>query len=526
MELTILILGSWILISAAGTGIPGPVAALVVITKFLAWLLGSPFNLFEEKRHQTRMLSSWEQREVLRSDSNQFTGLLLEGRRRLSEKVSCQHVLITGATGSGKSTTFFLPNLLSPPPNSSYFVIDLKSELWGLTSGYLASIGYRVVRFAPDEPTSVKFNPLPRATSDKHIRRLCEIILPADPRAESFWVHGARDLLAIIIKTLSYFDPQYNCLPVVRQTINIIGNPDQFSRLIWATADVTLIREWEGLRISTDGKVMAGWISQLRTSTSFLTDEVLASLLTDDNIDMENFRREPTVLYLCVKPGNLETFKPIIAILTAQFIDEMMVDPNVGKDPSSSTIFALLDEFGVYGSLLPSLPSVLALARSYRFSISCAVQDINQIVSSFGPDKAKSLQTNLVTKLFLPGQTDLDTLRNLELTLGNTDRDMNGFIHSEPLMSAAEIRAMKSDQALVISGSRNGFVTDVLPYFKNSKLKHRAMLPPHVDTCSRASPDDIPILNIDDLVPPTDSATDRESLSDFLAAASEEIDDG
>ena len=448
----------------------------------------------------------------------------MDGRRRMTEKSSHRHTLVIGPTGSGKSSAIFLPNLLSPPRLSSLVVYDPKSELWAQSSGYLASIGFRVLRLVPNQlEQSVRFNPLKRAlVSDKEVRRLAEILVPSDAKGESFWVDGARQLLFILVKVLSHQEnPVMHCTPVLRQLINHLGNIDQMTKLVWMTGDTRLISEWEGMSRSVDSKVMGAWISHLRVSTDFLLDANAAELVAADNMDFDSFRRRPTILFLNIGERNLQVYKSIIALLLAQFIDEAMGNPAVEHDTSARNLYFLLDEIGVFARQILDLPEILSLARSFKMSFLLGAQSLSQINDAFGSERARSLQENLVTEMYLAGITDPQTLTLLEQRLGNTDHDSGGFVSSRPLMSASEIRSMKDHHALVFHANKQGFVAKTKPYFLQPKLRRRSKKKPVAEIFS-SDQTGIPFLNIHDLVSTPEEETGEESLADFLSAAGEE----
>src|SRR5437660_12561554 len=56
----------------------------------------------------------------------------------LNEQQQYQHLPLTAPTGSGKSTRFFIPNLLQETGARSLFIADLKNELYRVTAGWLA----------------------------------------------------------------------------------------------------------------------------------------------------------------------------------------------------------------------------------------------------------------------------------------------------------------------------------------------------------------------------------------------------
>jgi len=71
-----------------------------------------------------------------------------------------EHILVFAPTRSGKGVGLILPTLLAWEGSS--IVLDIKGENWALTAGWRKSIGQKVLRFEPSDPSgaSARFNPL------------------------------------------------------------------------------------------------------------------------------------------------------------------------------------------------------------------------------------------------------------------------------------------------------------------------------------------------------------------------------
>ena len=538
MEALALFFGGWILLAAIfntsnSLWVPSPANVIVGTVRFFYWLLGSPLELWNSSS-KNRLLSTWDQRDILRAGSSKkFCGLMIDGRRRMTTKASFRHTIVIGPTGSGKTTSVILPNLLLPPNNSSFLVYDPKSELWTKTSGYLSFAGYRVLRLVPNDlQNSIRYNPLKRAlTSDKELRRFTSVLIPSDPKSEAFWVNGARQLLFILIKVLSHQkDSSLHCLPVLRKLINQLGNIEQMTNIVWSTANPSIISEWQGISHSVDPKIMSAWISHLRVSTDFLLDDQAAALVATDNINFEDFRKKPIALFINTGERDLEVYRPIIGLLLTQFIDEAMGNPAVEHDATARNLYFLLDEFGIFARQILYLPEVISLARSFKMCFLLGAQNFSQIIDAFGPERARSLQENLVTSIYLAGITDPQTLTILEQRLGKVDDDSGGFVTSKLLMESSEIRAIDDNHALIFHANRHGFITKMIPYFRQSVLRNRAKLPPRAEAppLEEAA---IPSLRLQDMVttstpPPSEEAPKEEKPATVPTTAEGEENGG
>lgn len=95
------------------------------------------------------------------------------------------------ATGSGKTASFILPNLLSLD-GRSLVATDPSGTLYARTSGDLARRGYRVHRLDPlDLAASIRYNPLSRASTAPEMQEISHILVRAangGSRADPFWI--------------------------------------------------------------------------------------------------------------------------------------------------------------------------------------------------------------------------------------------------------------------------------------------------------------------------------------------------
>ena len=61
-------------------------------------------------------LGFWQERQLL---SKSYDGLAIDGRRKISLENSCKHCAIVAPTGTGKTTRYIIPNVLSAKTNSN-----------------------------------------------------------------------------------------------------------------------------------------------------------------------------------------------------------------------------------------------------------------------------------------------------------------------------------------------------------------------------------------------------------------------
>ena len=154
--------------------------------------------------------------EQLKIFPRSATGLLIDGKnKRLDLDESFKHLLLVAQTGAGKTTKFIIPNVLKLAENrNSIIVTDPSGEIFSLTSGYMQSKGFKVLKFDPtDLEHSIYFNPLRYIFSYKNghtevnqvklsilASSLVASCLPGEH--DAFWKAGAESLIEFFTSCL------------------------------------------------------------------------------------------------------------------------------------------------------------------------------------------------------------------------------------------------------------------------------------------------------------------------------------
>lgn len=134
-------------------------------------------------------------------------GLLLDGYKlALSEQDSFQNVCVIARVGAGKTSRYIIPNVLFRAEQKCSMVVnDPKGEVYGATSSYLKSLGYRLIVVSPDNPEhSSRFNPLLEAKNDVELDQIAEIIMKAGSadKKDEFWTQNAMRYVSLFLRCL------------------------------------------------------------------------------------------------------------------------------------------------------------------------------------------------------------------------------------------------------------------------------------------------------------------------------------
>ena len=425
--------------------------------------------------------------------SGSYKGFCLTGRKNLSVPMSYQNALVVGGTGAGKSSVVLIPSLFRM--NASYIVNDPSGESHSKSAGRLNQMGYpiKVLNFA-DPSKSCSYNPLERAQNSSDIQKIASILVSTSLGGNSkdpFWNTQATSLITMLITILKTQDKKYQNLYNVRQLLNQLGgSPKSVDALFSRYADETLFAEYKSF-LSYDEKVITGVIATCKAALQIFSDDSVARITSSDNLNMQDFRARPTVLFIQNSVADQKYYSVLTSLLFEQFFSFIL-----GRFPQKNEqdIFLLVDEASSLN--LPTLPLAVANVRKHRSGVMLIVQDFSQLVHHYGRYDADAIKSNCFSKLYFTGQS-LETSKELEQTLGRFEyEDKEGKKNVRPLLTNDEIRMLKSSRALLICGHHAPIMVHLKPFYKNSTYRNYSSIP-SPPVVSELSTDPLPVLNLD-----------------------------
>ena len=443
------------------------------------------FNFLRGSKNKG-LMTPYEESKFLNSFNK---GLVLNGEdKRLSLKDSFNHLAVIARTGGGKTSSYIIPNILKLALNkNSMIVTDLSGELFEKTSGYLAKRGFKIYVLDPEDlKTTIFYNPLYYALTSLDIDEIAEILIksanPGQIKAEDkMWLEGAKTFLTILIKVLvATKDYRYINLANLKHLINNFaddGSP--LDELIFKYADTKTFNEWKGF-VSGNLRTIQSFIVTANTALNAIgINDNLALLTSKHNINFENFRKEKSILYIKIPAQKQEQYSFLLNLFYKQFFNSMMKKLPTKKD---LPIFCLLDEFG--NMSIPNFSNTITTIRKYNVSISIVLQDFSQLEQKYGKSEAHTIINGGITgKLFFSG-ADLQITNMLSQMIGDryiSKIDEFGEIHhvKEPILSNADIRTMKDNEALLIYGNKLPLKIKIKPYYKQFLLNSYTKYPPY-----------------------------------------------
>lgn len=424
-------------------------------------------------------------------------GFTLSKNIRLSASKSYEHVAIIGPTGSGKSTSFFIPNLLDLDGTHSAVVTDPKGELHDLTYSYLKSLGYNIIKLEPLNPEQNKFyyNPLLIVEDSTQIREIAQLILTNGNKSVELstggssggaeWINMSIPLLTATFAYVKEFGKE----KTINESIDIILQDDlktmeeKFKKCSKAYRQFLIFKASSGSErtLSSIKSVLTSNIQLFLDDKieEFTKSPIEVNAIGNPVINMNKvfnpklLREKPTILFVCVPETKSTYMMPLMSVFYSQVLDVCMTIKE------GYPILFMLDEFANIG-IIPSIANITATARSRRIGLSLGLQGVEQLSRNYGEENASDILNNLKTKVIFSGLTgesaqyvsDLAGVTTIETKSYSTNQ---GSINNaqdvisnvfggqnvsrsgvrRELITTDEVRRMDENEVLIIAHNKN-----------------------------------------------------------------------
>lgn len=392
-------------------------------------------------------------------------GFLITKHRKLTRRKSFENVLLAGPTGAGKTTRLLIKQLFELK-GCTIIVNDPSKELYILASGYLSQFfEIKTLNFS-NATESCGFNPLSRIHKASDINRIAQMLVSATldkgNNSDPFWGLQSRLIITVFIRLVKHQPPEVQHLGSVLKVLNTFAaEPEKVDEWIVATGDEKLILEYKTL-VKMPERTLQNCVASAKAALLAFDDQEIAKVVSHDSIDFDALRQKSTVLFL----HDSVTDKKYTSTLNAMFFEQAYAHL-LNKLPGKKELdmFFILEEAS--SLYIPTLPLALANARKHRVGTFLCVQQPDQMEIMY-KDDAKNIYGNCVSKLFLPGITSMNLLRELETLSGKaTVADKKGRDVVRPLLTVDELRMLKENRVLIISGNHPYIMGRTSPYYRS-----------------------------------------------------------
>jgi len=349
----------------------------------------------------------------------------------------------------------------------SAVVLDLKGEVYRLTSGARAAAGHQIVRLdLSGSGQGHRWDPTATAIDEDDVRVIAQALTHDARDRDPFWGQAAEEMLTVAM--LAAQETSSPVFPFLRGLFDL--------GMAEAAAVVQQINPKLGARFLPGGraqtKLMQGiWVTLLARLRPALTDRLLA-VFGGNDFSVADLRRHPMTVYITVPEAHLERLAPALAALWTGLVSALVAHADASTDSDLYPLLLVLDEAGRIP--IPRLPGYLATLRSRGITCLVYVQSGSQLVEMYGADQARSISNNCALQIFYQQHDDV-TAWTVSRRLGETSALRQGYSltetgpipgygsvtrtateHPRMLLTTQEVMRLPEDTVLI-------FYRDLLP---------------------------------------------------------------
>jgi type IV secretory pathway TraG/TraD family ATPase VirD4 len=213
----------------------------------------------------------------------------------------------------------------------------------------------------------------------------------------------------------------------------------------------------------------------------FSTRAGIASTRQQPEIDFDRLIDSDDTIYIVGTEDVQSELRPIFVGLIDALIVRVGERVQQGRR-ASKPLLLLLDE-AANSAPLTDLPKYAATLRSRDVQLVTIFQDFGQVVNRWGRDHARSILSNHVTRVLLPGLADTELLEDFSKLIGERRVVAPSISHGpsgestsethrwERLAPVEELRTLPEDTAVVVYKNHPAAWVSLRPYYEQKKWK-------------------------------------------------------
>ena len=415
-------------------------------------------------------------------------GIQLSKDIGISQKYSFEGVCIFGPTGAGKTSSIYIPNLLSESLEGSIVVLDPKGELYHKTSHFQRTVCKRkVIRFAPLDPKiSSRYNLLENCKDTTEVLQLAQTLLnngalsielstgrKSGSGAE--WITMAEPLFASSLLFVKGLGKPFNTIEYALQLLIKLSTNELFYLFEYCNNEDAKMQFDIFKTVLDANNTVSGIKITLASNTKLFVDPKINEVSSYSDFSFKDFRKEKTIVYITYPEHEAVYISPFMASFFTQMLNTLIEEYKPGRE--NITIF--FDEFANIGRV-SNMVGYASTVRSRNISLNICLQSITQLEMIYGKDEASAIINNLKTKVILPGLSDFPTMtyvnklsgiQEVDMVTMNTDKDNNhsytSTVGMRDLIWPDEVRRLRDNEVLIITNNKNPIMQQQNVYFLN-----------------------------------------------------------
>ena len=339
-----------------------------------------------------------------------------------------EHVLVFAPTGSGKTRSIGIPNLLKYP----YSVVcnDVKMTMYQTTARYREQVlGQKCFCWAPtdEQGNTHRYNPLAMISDDKKqritdIQRIAHILIPDSKTSEPIWQQASRKLFKAMVLYLLDTPERPTTLGEISRLIKQQNFDDWLATTLEETAHLDAECYRNGYSyLNNHEKTRSSILETLTGYFELFEDPTIDAATSYSDFDIRNLRREKMTIYIGFSDDDMERLRRSLKLL-----------------------------------------------REYRVCCVLMLQYIAQTYEQYTQDEAKAF-TNIKTKIAFAAEDIHDAeyiskllgTRTIKVNAGSSSNQKNGnsvstsySYQAVPLLRPDEVMRLPANDILIL---RTGF---------------------------------------------------------------------
>lgn len=381
-------------------------------------------------------------------------------------ELSVRHSIVCGATGTGKTTGFILPQVIRR--------LDISAIITEATDGskapaiYSQSARWRAEKgkqdiyyFNPDDLTSNQINLVAHIKTAENAAVIADLIIRNTSAklgaTDDFWPQAEKYLLnALLIHVAGYKGNLSEVRRLIQKGAKALG--EELSESVYQRA-----RDEYGGFLNTGSEttrsnVFIGLLNRLTPWTYATVQKVTER--TD--FDVYGLRERLFTFYIAV-PAGKNDLKPVVALVLNFILEEVMqvkTETAQGSSPLKYPVTLILDEFTNFGRIA-GFDEKISIIRHRGIGVTLGFQAMDKFWDTYGREVANTIMANLGTRIFLR-PNDYETADLVSKQLGQKthyERKINStgnIVETEvgvPLMAPAEVMRLDLSKAILFTPS-------------------------------------------------------------------------
>lgn len=326
------------------------------------------------------------------------------------------HIVITGGSGSGKSTGIATPTMESY--KGPMVVTDIKGELSKIYSRLYAkgTTTRPFIIFDLTEPKSPSYDPFlllhrdDERNLEANLKDIVKSILPDIPGdTQPFWRETAQSLFHASLRYYYLLG-----LTFIEAVIEIVSTPiAELIKTLKSSDDLGVLNAMRDIS-SAKEEQLASISMELRNALADIAnDDYICHAFSarDNSFTWEDL--EENVIFLCIPAEKIDAWGKTIALMYKQLFRYLERRPEKysQKGRNREQILLLMDEFPRFGRI-EGMASAMATLRSKGVTICLMIQSLAQLDELYGENGRRIILDNCPYKAILSAN-DPDTQKYL-----------------------------------------------------------------------------------------------------------------